>query len=362
MKLKELRILQLIDSLEVGGAERMAVNLGNTFTEQNIVNKLIVSRNDGPLTKLVLDQESVQILGKNSTFDFRAFRKLISVVKNFKPDLFHVHGTSIYWGVCLKFFFPKVKLIWHDHLGISSDVIAKNPRSEMRWLGNQIDFIITANESTADYWKEKKIINKSAIKYLPNFPYLKIEEKVKTDLFTFLHLANFRSEKGQLNVVNACKILKEKGLSFKVRMIGQSVDKTWKESISSRIKELELETVAILEGPTDDVASVLTQVNAGLVASDREGLPVALLEYGLAGLPVISTNVGQCSEVLGNGEFGILVPPNDSEALANAMEGLMALKDKGLSLGESFLTQVKNHFGEVQFISEYQKVIKSIVK
>lgn len=362
MKLKELRILQLIDSLEVGGAERMAVNLANTFTEQNIVNKLIVSRKDGPLTKLVLNQESVQILGKKSTFDSKAFRKLISVVKSFKPDVFHVHGTSIYWGVGLKFFFPKVKLIWHDHLGISPDVIANNPRSEMRWLGKKIDFIITANESTAEYWKEKKVISTASIKYLPNFPYLKIEEKVKTDLFTFLHLANYRSEKGQLNVVNACKILKERGLSFKVRMIGQNVDKTWKESISSKIKELELNTVAILEGPTDNVASVLTQVNAGLVASDREGLPVALLEYGLAGLPVISTIVGQCSKVLGNGEFGFLVPPDNAEALANAMEELMALSDKGQSLGKSLQIQVKNHFGELQFISEYQKVIKSIVK
>jgi len=361
MKKKELRILQLIDSLEVGGAERMAVNLANTFSEQNIPNKLIVSRNDGPLTKLVLNQESVQILGKKSTFDFRAFGKLISIVKGFKPDVFHVHGTSVYWGVGLKFFFPKIRLIWHDHLGISPEVMSNNPRSEMRWLGSKIDFIITANETTAQYWKEKNIIPISAIKYLPNFPYLKIEKKVKTDLFTFLHLANYRSEKGQINVVKACQILNDRGCSFKVRMIGQSVDKVWKDSIIDKIKELKLDDVAILEGPTDNVARVLAQVNAGLVASDREGLPVALLEYGLAGLPVISTKVGQCSEVLGNGEFGILVPPNHAEELANAMETLMTLTDKGLSFGMGLQAQVKNHFGELQFLSDYQKVLKSII-
>lgn len=362
MKLKELRILQIIDSLEVGGAERMAVNLANTFSEQEITNKLIVSRNDGPLTKLVRNQESVRILGKKSTFDIKAFRKLISIVKSFKPDIFHIHGTSIYWGVGLKFFFPNVKLIWHDHLGISPDVIAKNPRSEMSWLGKKIDFIITANESTAAFWKEKKIIHTDLIKYLPNFPYLKIEEKVKTDTFTFLHLANYRSEKGQMNVVEACKILKDKGHSFKVRMIGQNVDKAWKQKVSNRIQELHLNTLAILEGPTDDVALVLSQVDAGLVASEREGLPVALLEYGLAGLPVISTEVGQCSDVLGDGDFGILVSPKNPEALAKGMEDLMALPDKGEAIGQDLQMQVKNKFGELQFLSEYQKVIKSIIK
>ncbi len=352
----------MIDSLEVGGAERMAVNLANTFTEQGIVNKLIVSRNDGPLTKLVRNQESVRILGKKSTFDIKAFRKLISEVKSFKPDIFHIHGTSIYWGVGLKFFFPKVKLIWHDHLGISPEVITENPRSELKWIGKNIDFIITANESTAEFWKEKRIIRDSSIKYLSNFPYLKIEEKVKTDTFTFLHLANYRSEKGQMNIVNACKILKDKGYSFQVRMVGQRVDKNWEEKVSSKIKDLDLNSDVALEGPSDNVAKVLTQVDAGLVASDREGLPVALLEYGLAGLPVISTNVGQCAEVLGKGDFGILVPVNNPEEMAKAMEHLISLPDKGVALGENLQIQVKNHYGELQFISEYQNVINSLFK
>ena len=49
--------------------------------------------------------------------------------------------------------------------------------------------------------------------------------------------------------------------------------------------------------------------DCGVLSSVSEGLPVSLLEYGMAGLPVIVTDVGQCAEVVGNGRFGRVVPP-----------------------------------------------------
>ena len=102
-----MRVLQLIDTLHPGGAERMAVNLANTFSELEIPHRLVVSRKHGDLGKLVHFQEGLTILEKKKTLDWKAFNKLLKIIDEFKPAVVHAHGTSVYWGVGVKFFSPQ---------------------------------------------------------------------------------------------------------------------------------------------------------------------------------------------------------------------------------------------------------------
>lgn len=357
-----MKILQLIDTLNPGGAERMAVNLANTFTESGIANQLVVSRNQGDLGKLVQNQASLFLLEKKKATDLKAFRKLLKIVDQFKPTVLHAHGTSVYWGVALKVFRPKVKMIWHDHLGISEEVIKNNPRIELKWIASKIDFLITANESTRDYWVDLGLKSPSFIQYLPNFPYLVTPKIEKPEVFTFLHLANYRSEKGQKTIVEAVGLLRDKGVDFKVRLVGLAVDKNWKREVEEMVKLKALSNLISVEGPVSDVGELLSEVHAGLVASDREGLPVALLEYGLGSLPVVSTKVGQCQEVLGNGDFGILVAAGDAKAFANGMEKILADSENFAKMGESFQKQVKSNYGSHQFMKGYRDILFLLTK
>lgn len=361
MRKTSLKILQLIDTLDTGGAERMAVNMANTLFEQGISNILVVSRSNGTLHQLVKNQSSLRLLEKRNTLDFKAFKKLISILDEFKPDIMHVHGTSVYWGVGVKLLRPRVKLIWHDHLGISDDVIQNNPRKELTWMGSKIDFILTANESTKSYWQQKKLVKEERIAYIANFPSLLAFEKNKPSVFTFLHLANFRSEKGQMILLKAAGILHKKGIDFRVRMVGKEVDIAWKNQVLELRKELGLEKKVSVEGSVYDVSKLLSEVHAGIVASDREGLPVALLEYGLADLPVISTQVGQCPEVLSKGEFGRLVLPQDPDSLAIEMHLFIQNPIDASALGEAFGKHVLRNYGSTQFLSGYMKIVDELL-
>ena len=60
-----------------------------------------------------------------------------------------------------------------------------------------------------------------------------------------------------------------------------------------------------------------------MLSSASEGLPLALIEYGMAGLPVVATEVGQCSEVLDHGRAGILVAPGSAQLLSEALLSLL---------------------------------------
>lgn len=361
MSRQKTKILQLIDTLDTGGAERMAVNIANALHKEEISNLLVVSRSTGTLDKLVKDQASIRFLRKRSTFDFKAFKKLVGIIDEFKPDILHAHGTSVYWGVGVKLVRPWVKMLWHDHLGISEEVIRNNPRKELPWMGGKIDFVLTANESTKSYWDKKKLVPKNRISYLANFPSLSLIKINKSSIFTFLHLANFRNEKGQINLVKASGILLKKGLDFRVRMVGKEVDSIWKNQVLDLVDELRLSDKVIVEDSVTDVSKLLSEVHAGIVSSDREGLPVSLLEYGLADLPVISTKVGQCPEVLGMGNFGKLVPPQDPESLAAQMESFLKNPEDAIQLGINFGAHVSQNYGASHFLTGYLKIVEDLL-
>ena len=71
-----------------------------------------------------------------------------------------------------------------------------------------------------------------------------------------------------------------------------------------------------------DAANYLKNFDIFVLPSLKEGLPYTILEAGLAKLPVIATNVGGIPEIIKDGEAGLLVPPANSEELANAIKKL----------------------------------------
>jgi glycosyltransferase involved in cell wall biosynthesis len=79
-----------------------------------------------------------------------------------------------------------------------------------------------------------------------------------------------------------------------------------------------------LLGDRSDVPDLLLLMDLLVLPSYREGLPVSLMEAAASGLPIVSTRVRGCREVVVDGETGLLVPPRDADALAAALEKLIA--------------------------------------
>jgi len=104
--------------------------------------------------------------------------------------------------------------------------------------------------------------------------------------------------------------------------VGEDRQDDYSRVIKNTIFEYGLHQNVHLLGTRSDTADILDHVTVGVLSSVSEGLPVALLEYGLAGLAVVSTNVGQCAEVLGEGRYGELVPSSDAMALGQALRRL----------------------------------------
>ena len=93
--------------------------------------------------------------------------------------------------------------------------------------------------------------------------------------------------------------------------------------LRARAAELGVSGAVRFAGVRDDVPSILAASDAFALASRHEGLPISLLEAMALGVPPVVTAVGGCPEVVEDGVSGRLVPPDDAEALAGALAGVL---------------------------------------
>jgi glycosyltransferase involved in cell wall biosynthesis len=94
-------------------------------------------------------------------------------------------------------------------------------------------------------------------------------------------------------------------------------------AVERQIADLGLQDYVTLTGWIKDMGVVLSLIDILALTSDNEGTPVSIIEAMSAGVPVVSTNVGGVSDVLGNGKYGITVTPNNPEAFAEALLGVL---------------------------------------
>lgn len=348
---------QMVDTLSMGGTERMSVNMASAMAEEGWESHLIISREGGGLEAQLSPKVQVHFLKKKSFADPFAFVRLIKLINRYRPDVFHAHSTSIFWAVLLKILAGRFLLVWHDHFGLS-DQLDLYPRKEMVLLSKWIDRIVTVNKTLEGYWRSLLPYRSSSITTIGNFATLVLPKIDRFSRFTFLNLANFRPQKDQLNLVHAVAKLKAADLDFEVLMVGEVVDPEWKHTIEEEIESLGLARWITVYGPSDQVEKLLAQSHVGLLSSESEGLPVALLEYGLASLPVICTDVGDCSKVIASPDLGFLIPSKAPAHLAEAMRQLLVASEKERGdMGDRLRVYVDQHFGKSSFLKDYRALL-----
>lgn len=360
-----MKVLQLIDTLRSGGAERMAVNMAQAMTREGIKNQLVVSREEGMQANRVGEDTQVHLLRKTSFFDLKALRKLLKLVKAFEPDVIHAHSTSVFWGVIAKLSYGRTKLIWHDHYGLSDQLQPKDRMPE-RVLTKWIDGIIVVNEKLRRWLVESTSYPQHKVKLIANFPYLKgaIGEKgALREQVNLVHLANFRRQKDHLTLLSAFEKVcaRDSNHTYKLVLAGNTeLDREYSLEIDNFIQARNLASTIEIKGEVEDVEELLAIADIGVLTSLSEGLPVSLLEYALAGLPALATDVGDCSAVLKKGALGTIVPAGDPERVADAILDIVARYDEKLAQAKLLQDSVERNYGAIGFINQYKLFVESI--
>jgi glycosyltransferase involved in cell wall biosynthesis len=361
-----LKIIQIIDTLSSGGSERMAVNISNALAIDKNEVMLITTRKSGSLSLFLHRSVEQHCLSKRHIFDVSAFMNLISLLNDYKPDIIHAHSSSVFWATLATLLSQtKAKIFWHDHNGNRPNIsILKN----LPYICCSIYFksIMTVNEDLLKWSKRFTRVKRDTIVYLPNFPLLTDPSHKSTlkDSIEILNIANFREPKDHLNLIRAFHLLlQDKQLSsikLQLTLVGNTnIDPTYTNKILTYIYENSLNNHVNLIGEANDVSGFIYKSSIGVISSTSEGLPVSLLEYGLAALPVVVTDVGQCAAVLNHGEFGKIVAARQPHALATALKEFILNPKSASEIGIAFRHHVETNYGSGQFLRAYYSLIKN---
>jgi glycosyltransferase involved in cell wall biosynthesis len=353
-----MRILQLIDSMAVGGAERMAVNISNLFSNENIPNILVASRSNGPMNDFLLAKESFLCLHKQSFFDFRAFKNLVSTARNFNPTHIHVHDSSVFWGVLLKQFIPSSKLVWHAHYGgFSGD--DQRFGNKIKFFAGSIDAAITVNEELKN-WIEKELTQIRNVAYIQNFPDLPVPVSRQNPSDVILCLANLKPPKNHHLLVNTFLEFVASHPTYLLKLVGSTDNPVYLSEIKEIIRKKGMMDKIHIEGTHLNLTPYMEEAQFAVLSSDVEGLPVSLLELGLGKVPIITTAVGQCGALLEKGKFGYLVEQGNKEELLKAMKHVAVNISEAKDKAELFASHVSAKFGNMNFLEKYTHLINGL--
>ncbi|PSL03960.1 glycosyltransferase [Cecembia rubra] len=357
-----MRIIQYIDTLNTGGSERMAVNISYALKADGQEVMMIVSRSLGGLQNKLSGEVELVLLEKKVFYDWPAFLKLLQTIKRFQPDVLHAHSSSIIWGILAKMISKhSFQLVFHDHYGMSEQLTDKD-RALLRLLSGKIDKVIAVNERLKNWNIQNLNVSEDQIAYIPNFPYLSMQgERTEKGYIQIVCLANLRPQKDHKTLIQAFSILvkcnSEK--EFRLVLAGNALEDAYQKEIEQEIAHKGLTGRITITGAVNDVESLLLESDLGVLSSISEGLPVSLLEYGLAGLPVVVTNVGQCADVVGHGKFGKVIPPQNAEAMAEAFGYLIQHPQDAKGMGLAFQKHVEEKYGAKKFLQSYYELIAS---
>ncbi|MFZ5507800.1 MAG: glycosyltransferase family 4 protein [Pseudomonadota bacterium] len=130
-------------------------------------------------------------------------------------------------------------------------------------------------------------------------------------------------DKGVVEFVAAARLLRDRGIVARFAIAGDRDPQNPGAVSAQQVDTWSAEGTVVFLGWQRDMAAVLRTAHIICLPSYREGLPTALTEAAACGRPIVTCDVQGCREVVRDGDNGLLVPPRDPVALADALERLI---------------------------------------
>ena len=259
---------------------------------------------------------------------FRYFRANKMALKRLqKPDIIHVHiltrlGIIALWQKIIHGTPYIITEHWSRYLP-GNDFSGFLRKKLTKIVVKRASIVTTVTENLAKAMQNHGLKNSDYI-VLPNVVdtnQFKIKPH-KNEIPKIIHISCFEDKSKNISgLLESLKLLDDKNVSFQAVLIGDGMDF---DLIKQKAASLGLNGKVIFTGllQGEELVNTMSSGDFLVLSSNYENMPVVILEAFSCGLPVVSTNVGGISEIV-NDSNGILVPPHDSEKLADAMHKMI---------------------------------------
>jgi glycosyltransferase involved in cell wall biosynthesis len=347
--LRRLRVLAVLDSpTDQGGAERFALGLVTHLPRDRFEPWVCSTRFATPEASELLADAGVSHISLRRTgkFDVHRLSGLAMLLKAGRFDVVHAHmfGSNV-WGTVLGKLCNVPVIIAHEHNWSYTGELMRR-MIDRHLIARYATRFVAVSESNRTRMIELEGIPPEKVLVLPT-AYIPHRVTEPTDIRAELGLAP------DARVIGVAATLRvEKALEVMISALGQVVERfpdahlviagdgPQRGALESQVAEMGLGAHVHFLGERRDVTPILKTVDVGALSSDWEGMPLFVLECMTTRTPVVATNVGGLPEVVEDDRTGLLVPPRDPAALADAISSLLGDPERGRRLAAAAAERV----------------------
>lgn len=367
---KPVKVAHVIWSLGLGGAEQVVLGLVRNFDRSRFV-PLVVCLDDKGRFAPEAEETGVKVLAleKKRGLDFGLPFRLARLFREQGVGLVHTHLFNGHlWGrlAALLAGLPVISTehgmdAWRSPLHHALDAVLTLKSARVVFVSEEARKFYRSRVP-ADARKDRVIFNgietarfegrTSRQRIRAEFGFEPWDRVIAT-------AGRFVPEKRHDYFLAVIKKLRDQGLPVKGFLIG---DGPLREDTEKQASDLGLKDAVKFAGVRQDLPDLYPAMDLFLLTSDREGLPITILEAMAAGTPIVSTDVGGIHACIQNHVSGRLVPPGDVDALAAAAAETLAHSEKTAQAAAEARQSVRKNFSVKAMVTHYQSLYDEVLK
>lgn len=363
---QKIRVMLSITDLSIGGIELVNLNLARYLDKSRFEVTLVCWRGEGPLIERLRGQDFDLVVFGLPTWNF----------------------LGILWGYCREIRGRRIHILHANPGSFSriSAVVLKVPviissfHSQWRLgfvkllldriLSKFTDHFIGVSQAVAEHIKAQQKIRDDRIKVIyngvipeeyelrPRDISLKSELGLTDNARLVGFLGRLSFEKGADILIRAAPAILRKQRTAHLVVVGDGPERADLERMA---QELGIFKRVHFLGYRQDIPEILSALDVVAVPSRQAGFELILAEAMASGVPVVASKVGPIPEVIADGETGLLVPPQDHEAFADAIIKLLGQPDRRKRMGEAGKKRVLEKFTVQKMVSQYEALYERLV-
>ena len=353
--MSNLLIVQIINSLSIGGAENIAKNIALNLPAKIKSQFIIFEKKIDPSTRKEFARKNIRI---NQVLSSSFLGKQIAtyrILRKIKPQLVHTHlgGLSYSFLPARLLGIPVVHTIHSPIEGKNITKLRCFHRFAYRFGAIPVAVSSETNKAAREIFKLQKIITIFNGVEINNFDTNldkikeRKEQKLPVDKIILINVGNLKPIKNQKLIIDAVSRINNDKLFLLILGRGEA-----EHELIAYAKDQGVKNFKIVKNCTN-VAKFLLASDIFVLSSKSEGLPLSLLEAMAAKIPIISTNVGEMKKILVDHENAIVVKSNNVEELTSAISELMANKKLQRRISLRAKKLAKNKFSLKNMVKLY---------
>jgi len=380
--MKKIKILFVIPSLNIAGAEKVCLNICDNLNFDEFEVHLISVSKITPLWDTVKNKDKIKFYTLNETsnigfpwFSVIAFYKLSKLARKIKPNIVHSH----LWGVKCIYLFSflgiKLKPVYIATIHNSEFIYTSKKLSSRLFKSIEnfnykfFNFHLVSISHTVDKMIRKRLYYKT-LTFIENgidtdlfIPSIKSNESTELDKYknnfpVLIHIGRASEIKRQIDIINAVSILRKDYPNIKLLLLGRDN----KMLFGDLVRSLDLVNNIDFIPPNNEVYNYLQKADIGVFPSLFEGLSLAFAEMMSCALPLVITDIPSLTEMTNYNEAAEIVPVKSPRAIADKIKYLIdnpeVSKLKGKKAREFAVSKYSIHV----MVRKYSDLYKSLFK